>query len=87
MNHLVMLAGRTLGRGYRPNLRGSDREMELRLCQVHLCSGKEIVVVTHGLKKKTAEVPQIEINRAIEKKKQFQANPEAHRFNWEPDNE
>ncbi|MFC1836947.1 type II toxin-antitoxin system RelE/ParE family toxin [Thermodesulfobacteriota bacterium] len=63
------------------------REKKVRLRMLYFFSGREIVVVTHGTKKKTAEVPQIEINRALDKRKKFQANPEAHTFNWEPDNE
>ena len=63
------------------------RENKVRLRMLYFFSGREIVVVTHGIKKKTAEVSQIEINRALEKKKMYQANPEAHTFNWESDNE
>ena len=63
------------------------REQKVRIRMLYFFSGTEIVVATHGLKKKTSEVPQVEIDRALDKKKKFEANPEAHTFSWEPDNE
>jgi len=63
------------------------REKTVRLRMLYFFFGKEAVVVTHGLKKKTTDVPQVEINRALDKKKRFEADPEAHIFDWEPDNE
>ncbi|MBM4329215.1 MAG: hypothetical protein FJ118_18870 [Deltaproteobacteria bacterium] len=49
--------------------------------------GRKRVVVTHGLKKKTSEIPSIDIDRAIEKKKRYEQDAENHTFYWEPDNE
>ncbi len=63
------------------------REKKVRLRMLYFFYGREIVVVSHGLKKKTGEVPPIDIHRALEKKKKFEANPEVHTFHWEPDNE
>jgi hypothetical protein len=40
------------------------------------------VVVSHGLKKER-EVPAVEIDRAIERKKKFEANPAAHTYKQE----
>ena len=45
---------------------------------VLLC-GRDIVVVSHGLKKER-EVPATEINRAIERKKRFEADPASHTY-------
>ena len=46
---------------------------------LYFFSGKNIVVVSHGLKKE-GEVPPVEIKRAIERKRRFEANQEAHIF-------
>jgi len=63
------------------------REKKVRLRMLFFFYGRERVVVTHGLKKKSDEVPPTEIDRALEKKKRYEADPEAHTFYWEPDNE
>ncbi len=44
---------------------------------LYFFSGKNIVVISHGLSKES-EVPAVEIKRAIERKKKYEANPEAH---------
>ena len=44
---------------------------------LYFFSGKNIVVISHGLSKK-AEVPAIEIDRAIERKNKYEANPKVH---------
>jgi len=49
--------------------------------------GRDRAVVIHGFKKKTAEVPSREIDVAIEKKKRYEADPEAHTLYWEPKHE
>jgi hypothetical protein len=38
---------------------------------------KNIVVISHGISKES-EVPAVEIDRAIERKKKYEANPKAH---------
>lgn len=43
----------------------------------------EVIVLTHGLKKEK-EVPAREIDKGIELKKIFEADPMAHTFEWEP---
>jgi phage-related protein len=63
------------------------RENKVRLRMLFFFHGREAVVVTHGLKKKSCDVPPMEINRAIERKKRYEACPEAHTFNWGPHNE
>ena len=44
---------------------------------LYFFSGKNIVVVSHGISKES-EVPEIEIDRAIEYKKKYEANPKMH---------
>ena len=44
---------------------------------LYFFSGKNIVVISHGLSKK-AEVPAIEIDRAMERKIKYEANPKVH---------
>ena len=39
----------------------------------------KIVVVSHGIMKE-AEVPDVEIDRAVERKKKFEAKPKRHTF-------
>lgn len=63
------------------------RENKVRLRMLFFFFGRERAVVTHGLKKKTDEVPSIDIDRAIEKKKRYEENPRAHTYLWEPENE
>lgn len=41
------------------------------------------VVITHGLIKKTRKVPLKEIERAVERKIEFEEHPEPHTFLWE----
>jgi hypothetical protein len=58
-------------------LRPSYQGVHYRI--LYFFSGKNVVVVSHGLKKE-AEVPAVEIRRAIERKRKFEANPKAHTF-------
>lgn len=45
--------------------------------------GKDVAILAHGLTKE-AEVPDVEIERALRRKAKFEANPEAHRFEYDP---
>ena len=58
-------------------LRAADRGVQYRI--LYFFSGKDVVVVSHGLHKER-RVPSLEIDRAIERKKKFQAGPTAHTF-------
>jgi phage-related protein len=60
------------------------RENKVRLRMLYFFAGRKAVVVTHGLKKQTDRVPPVEIDRALEMKKQYEACPDAHTFLWEP---
>jgi len=44
---------------------------------LYFFSGKSVVVISHGLSKEST-VPAVEINRAMERKKKYEANPKAH---------
>lgn len=49
---------------------------------LYFFSGQAFVVVSHGIRKER-RVPPIEIERAIERKKRFEANPGQHTFRAE----
>ena len=56
-------------------LRPSYQGVNYRI--LYFFSGKNIAVISHGLSKK-AEVPATEIDRAIEHKVKYEANPKVH---------
>jgi len=56
-------------------LRPSYQGVHYRI--LYFFSGKNIVVISHGLSKK-ADVPATEIDRAIERKNKYEANPRIH---------
>jgi len=56
-------------------LRPSYQGVQYRI--LYFFSGKNIVVISHGITKES-EVPATEINRAIERKNRFDANPKVH---------
>ena len=58
-------------------LRAAYQAVQYRI--LYFFSGKDTVVVSHGLKKER-RVPTREIDRAIGCNKRFQANPAAHTF-------
>jgi hypothetical protein len=58
-------------------LRVSFRHVQYRM--LYFFNGQNIVILTHGLMKED-KVSDVEINRAIERKKKFEAKPEMHSF-------
>lgn len=58
-------------------LRPSYQSVNYRI--LYFFAGKNVVVVSHGLKKE-GDVPTVEIDRAIERKKRFEADPAAHTY-------
>src|SRR5271169_3377911 len=44
---------------------------------LYFFGGQDIVVISHGISKES-KVPAVEINRAMERKKKYEANPSAH---------
>ena len=58
-------------------LRPSYQGVHYRI--LYFFAGKNVVVVSHGLRKE-GEVPAAEIARAMERKKRFEADPAAHAY-------
>jgi hypothetical protein len=58
-------------------LRPSYQGVNYRI--LYFFSGKDIVVLSHGITKE-GPVPDVEINRAIERKKRFEVDPKAHTY-------
>jgi hypothetical protein len=58
-------------------LRPSYQGVNYRI--LYFFAGKTVVVLSHGLMKES-EVPAVEIDRAIERKKRFAAEPTAHTY-------
>ena len=58
-------------------LRPSFQGVHYRI--LYFFSGRNVVVVSHGVVKES-EVPDTEINRAVQRKQCFEANPEAHSY-------
>jgi hypothetical protein len=46
---------------------------------LYFFSGRDVVVLSQGVTKES-EVPDVEINRAVERKKKFEADPKAHTY-------
>jgi phage-related protein len=64
-----------------------DDIYELRIkCQsvnyriLYFSHGRQIVVLSHGVTKQRPDVPQKEIDKAIERKKEFVKSPSKHTF-------
>jgi hypothetical protein len=58
-------------------LRPSYQSVHYRI--LYFFSGKDVVVLSQGITKE-GEVPEVEINRAVERKKRFEADPKAHTY-------
>jgi phage-related protein len=58
-------------------LRPSYQGVNYRI--LYFFAGKNVVVVSHGLKKES-EVPAVEIRRAIDRKEKFDADRAAHTY-------
>jgi len=57
-------------------LRGKEGRVNYRV--LYFFHGKDVAVLAHGLTKEK-EVPAADIDRAIERKKRYEQNPEKHR--------
>jgi phage-related protein len=84
----LMTSGYELHRPYADLLRNGIHELRVRFQKVnyrmlYFFHGNMAVVITHGLTKEK-QVPSKEIDKAIDLKKRFEANPESHSFRWEP---
>jgi len=45
--------------------------------------GKDVAILAHALTKE-ADVPEVEIERALRRKAKFEANPDMHKFEYDP---
>ena len=80
--HLLRSQGHELRRPIADYLRDGIYELRptyqgINYRILYFFSGKNIIVVSHGISKER-EVPVVEIDRAIERKKKYQANPNSH---------
>lgn len=80
--------GHELRRPYSDTLRDGIHELRIRFQRVnyrilYFSYGNAAVVVTHGFTKETS-VPEKEIDRALELRRRFEADPKGHIFYWEP---
>lgn len=64
-----------LGRGIW-ELRAKVEGINYRM--LYFFHGQQAIVLSHGIVKQQAEVPPIEIKRAVERKKAFDASPQRH---------
>jgi hypothetical protein len=83
--HLLRSQGHELRRPIADFLRDGIYELRPTYQGVHyrilyFFSGRNVVVISHGLSKES-EVQVVEINRAIERRRKYEANPKAH--GWE----
>ena len=44
---------------------------------LYFFSGRNVIVISHGLSKES-QIPAVEIDRAIERRRKYEANPKAH---------
>lgn len=85
---ILQFFGYDLRRPESDYLRDGIHELRVRLQKVnyrmlYFFHGTHVVVLTDGLVKEK-EVPPREIDRAVELKERFEADPEKHTFQWEP---
>ena len=58
-------------------LRPSYRDIHYRI--LYFFAGKGVAVLSHGITKEGA-VPNVEINRAVARKRRFEADPKTHTY-------
>jgi phage-related protein len=80
--HLLRSQGHELRRPIADFLRDGIYELRPTYQGVHyrilyFFSGRNVVVISHGLTKES-EVPAAEIRRAMERRRKYEANPNAH---------
>jgi phage-related protein len=59
-------------------LRAKHRRVQYRI--LYFFEGQNVAIVAHAIVKKGEAVPDVEINRAIERRQLFVADPEAHTY-------
>lgn len=83
----LMTFGYELQRPYADTLREGIHELRVRFQSVnyrmlYFFHGGNAVVLTHGLTKEKG-IPDKEIEKSVNLKKKFEADPESHTFQWE----
>jgi phage-related protein len=64
-------------------LRAKHRRVQYRI--LYFFEGQNVAIVAHAIVKKVEAVTDIEIDRAIERRQLFVADPEAHTYEESPD--
>jgi phage-related protein len=62
-------------------LRAKHKHVQYRL--LYFFHGRNIAIVAHGIIKRGSGVPEADITRATNRKRQFERNPSAHTFQGE----
>ena len=65
-------------------LRAKHIRVQYRI--LYFFSGQNIAILAHAITKNQDQLPPIEIERAIQRKKQFEENPEVHTYTEDLDN-
>ena len=66
-------------------LRARHKKVQYRL--LYFFHGQNVAVIDHGIIKEQSKVPDVDLERALERKRRFEENPEAHTFKEEIDDE
>ena len=66
-------------------LRTSRQRVQYRI--LYFFHGRNIAIIAHAIVKEGSAVPDIDIDRAIERQRLFTANPEIHTYEEEDDHE
>jgi phage-related protein len=66
-------------------LRASHRRVQYRI--LYFFHGRNIAIIAHAIVKEGSAVPDIDIERAIERQRLFTANPEIHTYEEDEDND
>jgi len=82
---LLKMSGHELRRPYADYLRDGIYELRISFRRVqyrilYFFYGQSVIILTHGITKE-GKIPDVEINRAIERKRKFETKPETH--SWE----
>ena len=62
-------------------LRAKHRHVQYRI--LYFFHGSNLAVLAHSMTKAQATVPPVEIQRAIDRKRMFEANPATHTYQYE----
>lgn len=66
-------------------LRASHRRVQYRI--LYFFHGRNVAIIAHAIVKEGSAVPDIDIDRSIERQRLFTANPEIHTYEEDEDND